>query len=75
MPACENAPPITEVELSAGTSPSQKLLTSETPWVARGYLREGPVGAHAKQGDEKALAYLASFYQGRPVSAFLAEPE
>ena len=75
MPACENAPPITEVELSAGTSPSQELLTSETPWVARGYLREWPVVEHAKQGDEKALAYLASFYQGRPVSAFLAEPE
>ena len=75
MPACENAPPITEVELSPGTSPSQELLTSETPWVARGYLREWPVVEHAKQGDEKALAYLASFYQGRPVSAFLAEPE
>ena len=75
MPACENAPPITEVELSAGTSPSQELLTSDTPWVARGYLREWPVVEHAKQGDEKALAYLACFYQGRPVSAFLAEPE
>ena len=75
MPACENAPPITEVELSAGTSPSQELLTSDTPWVARGYLREWPVVEHGKQGDEKALAYLASFYQGRPVSAFLAEPE
>ena len=75
MPACENAPPITEVELSAGTSPSQELLTSETPWVARGYLREWPVVEHGKQGDEEALAYLASFYQGRPVSAFLAEPE
>ena len=75
MPACKNAPPITEVELSPGTSPSQELLTSETPWVARGYLREWPVVEHGKQGDEKALAYLASFYQGRPVSAFLAEPE
>lgn len=75
MPACENAPPITEVELSVGTSPSQELLTSDTPWVARGYLREWPVVEHGKQGDEKALAYLASFYQGRPVSAFLAEPE
>ena len=75
MPACQNAPPITEVELSPGTSPSQELLTSDTPWVARGYLREWPVVEHGKQGDEKALAYLASFYQGRPVSAFLAEPE
>ena len=75
MPACKNAPPITEVELSVGTSPSQELLTSDTPWVARGYLREWPVVEHGKQGDEKALAYLASFYQGRPVSAFLAEPE
>ena len=75
MPACENAPPIIEVELSPGTSPSQELLTSDTPWVARGYLREWPVVEHGKQGDEKALAYLASFYQGRPVSAFLAEPQ
>ncbi|NCF77513.1 MAG: cupin-like domain-containing protein [Gammaproteobacteria bacterium] len=75
MPACQNAPLITEVDLPAGSPPSEALLTSDTPWVARGYLREWPVVQHGKQGDEKALAYLTSFYQGRPVSAFLAEPE
>ena len=75
MSACENAQPITEVDLLAGTPPPEALLTSDTPWVARGYLEEWPVVQHAGEGAEKALEYLASFYQGRPISAFLAEPE
>ena len=49
--------------------------TEGTPWVARGYLNDWPVVQHAEQGSENALSYLAGFYQGRPVSAFLAEPE
>ena len=75
MPDCNNAPLITEVDLPAGSPPSEALLTSETPWVARGYLKEWPVIQHAAESNEKALEYLASFYQGRPISAFLAEPE
>ena len=75
MSACENALPITEVDLPAGMPPSEALLTSDTPWVARGYLNEWPVVQHAAESADKALEYLASFYQGRPVSAFLAEPE
>ena len=75
MPACSNAPLITEVDLPAGSPASEALLTSDTPWVARGYLNDWPVVQHAEQGSENALSYLAGFYQGRPVSAFLAEPE
>ena len=75
MPACNNAPLITEVDLPAGSPASEALLTSDTPWVARGYLNDWPVVQHAEQGSENALSYLAGFYQGRPVSAFLAEPE
>ena len=75
MSGWENAQPITEVDLLAGTPPAEALLTSDTPWVARGYLSKWPVVQHAKQGSENALSYLAGFYEGRPVSAFLAEPE
>ena len=75
MPACNNAPLITEVDLPARSLPSEALLTSDTPWVARGYLKEWPVVQHAAERAEKALEYLASFYKGRPISAFLAEPE
>ena len=59
MSACENALPITEVDLPAGMPPSEALLTSDTPWVARGYLNEWPVVQHAAESADKALEYLA----------------
>ena len=74
MSACKNAQPITEISLTAGTPPSEELLTSDQPWVARGYLNDWPVVQCGNQGAKKALDYLESFYQGRTVNAFLAEP-
>ena len=75
MAACSDARPIREVQLESGSVPSTELLESATPWIARGYLNDWPIVQKAKQSDGTALAYLLEFYQGRPVSAFLAEPE
>ena len=56
MSACENAQPITEVDLLAGTPPSEALLTSDTPWVARGYLKQlARCSTVPSEGAEKAL--------------------
>ena len=75
MTACSDAQPIREVPLASGSMPSKELLESATPWIARGYLNDWPVVKKASHSDESALSYLLEFYQGRPVSAFLAEPE
>lgn len=75
MAACLDARPIREVQLTSGSVPASGLLESDTPWIARGYLNNWPVVKQASHSDESALSYLLEFYQGRPVSAFLAEPE
>ena len=75
MPVLKHATAITEVQLSPGIPPSQALLLSDTPWVARGYVADWQLVKAAASGAGNALAYIAGFYQGRPVNAFLAEPE
>lgn len=66
---------INEVHLSLGVTPADELLHSDTPWVARAYVADWPVVKAAERNPEAALSYLADFYEGRPVGAFLAEPE
>ena len=75
MTACKDATGIREVTLDPGDGPSDELLTSDTPWVARGFFNDWPIVRHGAKGPEHALSYLEGFYQGRPVTAFLAEPE
>lgn len=75
MAFLKGAAPIREVNLAPGTPPSDDLLTADTPWVARGYLADWPLVQRSLQGADVALAFLTEFYQGRPVNAFLAEPE
>lgn len=75
MPVLEHAAAITEVQLAPGTAPPEALLLSDEPWVARGYVADWPVVKATERGVSNALSYLAGFYQGRPVSAFLAEPD
>lgn len=53
--------------------PYDDLMAAGQPVVLKGLVREWPlVGAGTP---EKAAAYLNSFYQGRPVVAFIAQPE
>lgn len=75
MAACENAKAIEELEIAPGTILDRQVLESDTPWVIRGYLKDWPVVKAAEENTASALTYLASFYGGRSVNAFLAEPD
>jgi hypothetical protein len=53
--------------------PYDELMTAEKPAILKGLVRDWPL---AKTGSpDDAVAYLKSFYQGRPVTAFIAQPE
>jgi len=71
----ERATAIKEVQLEPGIAPPAELLLSDTPWVVRGYVKDWPLVKASLDSAQSALSYLAGFYKGRPVNAFLAEPE
>ena len=71
----ERATTIREVTLKPGTAPPAELLVSDVPWIARGYVSDWPLVKASQNSAQSALSYVAGFYQGRPVNAFLAEPE
>jgi hypothetical protein len=75
MAACENAKAIEELEIAPGAILDRQVLESDTPWVIRRYLKDWPVVKAAEESAASALTYLASFYGGRPINAFLAEPD
>jgi hypothetical protein len=47
----------------------------DTPWVARGLVKDWPAVSAAQSGDDHFLDYLLNFYGGKKVSAFLGEPD
>ncbi|PDH36866.1 MAG: cupin [Halieaceae bacterium MED-G27] len=51
------------------------LLTSDAPWVARGFVENWPIVQAAENSLEESLRGLLSFYQQKPVSTIIAEPE
>ncbi len=69
-------PPSVEViELTSPAELTDELLTRETPWIARGLVGDWPLVEEGKRGGyQAALNYLLGFYQGRPITAFIAEP-
>ena len=71
----ERATAIREVQLEPGIAPPIELLLSDVPWIARGYVSDWPLVKASENSAQSALNYLAGFYEGRPVNAFLAEPE
>ncbi len=71
----ERATAIKEVQLTPGIAPSAELFLSDTPWIARGYVTDWPIVKASLNSAQSALSYLAGFYKGRPVNAFLAESE
>lgn len=77
MPSCKlpTPPSVAEVEIRHISDISQSLLTSDTPWVARGLAKHWRLVDTATTSTEAGLAYLKSWYQGRPINAFIAEPE
>jgi hypothetical protein len=56
-----------------GAVPYAELLDTGQPAIIRGLVRDWPLARQASA--EQAAAYLKSFYQGRPIVAFIARPE
>ncbi|MFC1720302.1 cupin-like domain-containing protein, partial [Pseudomonadota bacterium] len=53
--------------------PYDELMAAEQPLILKGLVRDWPLTATGSPLD--AVNYLKSFYQGRPVTAFIAQPE
>ncbi len=66
--------PIEEIECSTSAL-SDYIYSSETPIVLRGLVNEWPIVKKSKESNEAVIEYLNRFYNGKPVNAFLAEPE
>lgn len=64
-------PPIREI--SAAEVDEAALLADE-PWVVRGLAKDWPL-VEASHAPQDFVRYLNGFYQGKPVCAFLGEPQ
>jgi hypothetical protein len=53
--------------------PYDQLMTGEQPVILKGLVKDWPLVQMGSPAD--AAEYLKSFYQGRPVTAFIAQPE
>jgi hypothetical protein len=71
------APPLQPVREVRGLTPDSipyaELLAAGQPAVLRGVVAHWPLAQASSPA--QAVAYLRSFYQGRPVLAFIARPE
>ncbi len=68
-------PPIVEIDVADIADIDPSLLTSDTPWVARGLAKQWRLVDIAAQSPVAGLEYIKSFYRGRPINAFIAEPD
>ena len=59
--------------IEPGAIPYDELMADEQPVILKGLVRDWPLVKTASSTD--AANYLKSFYQGRPVTAFIAQPE
>lgn len=59
--------------VSPDAVPYDELIAAEQPVVIKGLVRDWPLARAGSPG--QAAAYLKSFYQGRPVVAFVARTE
>jgi len=53
--------------------PYDELLATERPFVLKGLVKDWPLARKGSAGE--AVEYLKTFYQGRPVVAFIGQPE
>ena len=59
--------------IAPGEVPYAELLGNETPVIIKGLVKDWPIVR--KDSPAEVADYLESFYQGRPVLAFIARPE
>jgi hypothetical protein len=67
--------PVREVHGCDPANLPQEILTSTKPLILRGLVEDWPVVRSALSSPTEALSDIAQYYQGRPVSLFLGEPE
>lgn len=65
-------------EVVDGTAPGldpAALVEAQTPLIFRGVARDWPLVGEGRQGPDRAIDYLKSFYRGRPVVGYTGAPE
>ena len=60
-------------DIAPDAVPYDALLAAEQPVILKGLVRDWPLTRTASAAE--AASYLKNFYQGRPVVAFIAQPE
>lgn len=55
--------------------PFQKLIAEGEPVILKGVAKSWALVEAGQESDEKAIAYLKSFYNGKPVGTFFGRPE
>lgn len=66
--------PIKEVNCETSVLP-ESVYDSDVPVVLRGLVSHWPIVINALQSDQAAIKYINSFYNNKPVNAFMAKPE
>ncbi len=55
--------------------PYDQLMAGQTPVIMKGVARDWPLVQAGLRSPQAAMDYLKGFYQGRPVTLFVAEPK
>jgi hypothetical protein len=66
--------PIEEIHCSLSVIP-QHIYAADTPFILRGLVADWPIVKTSADSDQAVVDYLKTFYNGQPVSAFMAMPE
>lgn len=55
--------------------PFDELIEAQRPTILKGVARDWPLVREGLRSADRAIAYLTSFYAGRPVTGYVGEPE
>ena len=61
--------------IAADAIPLGALMEAQQPVILKGVARDWPLVGAGLESPERAIAYLKSFYQGKPVIGFVGKPE
>ena len=67
--------PLAEIDCTDPDAPVADVLAGDRPTVLRGLVRHWPAVQAGLASPQALSAYLAGFYNGRPVVAFVGAPE
>lgn len=74
-----NTPPLRKTRVIEGIAPDaiplEALMEEQQPAILRAVARDWPLVRAGITAPEQAIAYLKSFYRGKPVVGFVGRPE